>query len=145
MALQQNGVATADTHSTLPLAGVFRSPLSLGPGCFADSGHVGGGSGVYFRWLREKWCWCGVGGNSDIEQVEYFWALLSEQRAAVREKLDRQYASLARSERGGHQSSVRRKRLLIRATESDIRAIDRMLHALGNRLAASSNPLRHSG
>jgi hypothetical protein len=50
-----------------------------------------------------------VGGNSDIEQVEYFWALLSAQRAAVREKLDRQYAWLARSERGGHQSSVRQQ------------------------------------
>jgi len=67
-----------------------------------------------------------VAGNCDIEQVEYFWALLSEQRAAVREKLDRLHASLARSERGGHLSSVRRKRLLIRAMESDIRAIDRM-------------------
>jgi hypothetical protein len=40
---------------------------------------------------------------------------------------------------------VRRRRLLIRAMESDIRAIDRMLHALANRLSASSNPLRHSG
>jgi hypothetical protein len=39
-----------------------------------------------------------VGANSDIEQVEYFWALLSEQRAAVRQKLDRQYASLAGSQ-----------------------------------------------
>jgi hypothetical protein len=86
-----------------------------------------------------------VGGNSDIEQVEYFWALLSEQRAEVREKLDRQYATLARSERGGHLSSVRRKRLVIRAMETDIRAIDRMLHAMRNRLSASSNPLRHSG
>jgi hypothetical protein len=86
-----------------------------------------------------------VAGNSDIEQVEYFWALLSEQRAAGCEKLDRLYASLARSEHGGHLSSIRRKRLLIRAAESDIQAIDRMLHALGNRLSASSNPLRHSG
>jgi hypothetical protein len=86
-----------------------------------------------------------MAANSDIEQVEYFWALLSEQRAAVREKLDRQYAALARSERGGHLSSVRRKRLLIRAMESDLRAIDRMLHALASRLSASSNPLRHSG
>jgi hypothetical protein len=51
-----------------------------------------------------------VAANSDIEQVEYFWALLSEQRAAVREKLERLYAALARSERGGHLSSVRRKR-----------------------------------
>ena len=72
-------------------------------------------------------------------------ALLSEQRAAVREKLDRLYAALARSERGGHLSSVRRKRLLIRAMESDIRAIDRMLQALGSRLSAASNPLRHIG
>jgi hypothetical protein len=116
MALQQNGVATADTHSTLPLAGVFRSPLPLGPAVCRFWSCVGVGSGVYFWWSREKWCWCGVGGNSDIEQVGYFWALLSEPRAAVREKLDRQCASLARSERGGHQSSVRRKRLLIHAT-----------------------------
>lgn len=86
-----------------------------------------------------------MAGNCDIEQVEYFWALLSEQRAAVREKLDRLHASLARSERGGHLSSVRRKRLLIRAMESDIRAIDRMLHALGNNLSVSSKPLRHRG
>ncbi|MDT5134795.1 MAG: hypothetical protein QOE41_4106 [Mycobacterium sp.] len=86
-----------------------------------------------------------MAGNSEIEQVEFFFALLSEQRTAVREKLDRLYAALARSERGGHLSSVRRKRLLIRAMEGDIRAIDRMLHALGNRLSASSNPLQHSG
>jgi hypothetical protein len=86
-----------------------------------------------------------VAGNSEIEQVEYFYALLSEQRTAVREKLDRLYAALARSERGGHLSSLRRKRLLIRAMESDIQAIDRMLHALGIRLSASSNPLQHSG
>jgi hypothetical protein len=33
MALQQNDVATADIHSAPPLAGVFRSPLPLGPGC----------------------------------------------------------------------------------------------------------------
>ena len=72
-------------------------------------------------------------------------ALLSEQRAAVREKLDRLYAALARSERGGHLSSVRRKRLLIRAMESDIRAIDRMLQALGSRLSAASNPFRRVG
>jgi hypothetical protein len=60
-------------------------------------------------------------------------------------KLDRLYASLARCERGGHLSSIRRKRLLIRAMESDIQAIDRMLQALGNRSPAPSNPLRHSG
>ena len=80
-----------------------------------------------------------MGASSDIEQVEYFWALLSEQRAVVREKLDRLNAALARSERGGHLSSVRRKRLLKRAMENDIRAIDHMLYALGNRLSASSN------
>ena len=63
----------------------------------------------------------------------------------MREKLDRLYAALARSERGGHLSSVRRKRLLIRAMESDIRAIDRMLQALRSRLSVASNPLRHIG
>ena len=142
--LLRAGVATADTHSALPLAAAFRS-LWPWPGCFTQFGHVGVGSGVYFWWSREKWCWCDVGANSDIEQVEYFWALLSEQRAAVREKLDRLNAALARSERGGHLSSVRRKRLLIRAMENDIRTIDRMLYALGNRLSASSNPLPHGG
>jgi hypothetical protein len=71
--------------------------------------------------------------------------LLSAQRAAACEKLNRQYAELARSARGCHLSSVRGKRLLVRATESDIRAIDHMLHALETRLSASSTPLRHSG
>ena len=47
--------------------------------------------------------------NSEIQQAEYFWALLSEQRAAVRERLDGQYAALARCQQGGHLSSVRRK------------------------------------
>jgi hypothetical protein len=51
--------------------------------------------------------------NSEIQQAEYFWALLSEQRAAVREKMDGQYAALARCQQGGHLSSVRRKRLVI--------------------------------
>ena len=73
--------------------------------------------------------------NSEIQQAEYFWALLSEQRAAVREKLDGQYAALARCQQGGHLSSVRRKRRIIREIESEIRAIDRMLHAL-SRLSA---------
>jgi hypothetical protein len=73
--------------------------------------------------------------NSEIQQAEYFWALLSEQRAAVREKLDGQYAALARCQQGGHLSSVRRKRLVIREIESEVRAIDRMLHAL-SRLSA---------
>jgi hypothetical protein len=86
-----------------------------------------------------------VAGNSETEQVEYFCALLSEQRTAVREKLDRLHAALARSERCGHLSGVRRKRLLIRSMERDMQAIDRMLHALGNTLSASSNPLQHSG
>ena len=73
--------------------------------------------------------------NSEIQQAVYFWALLSEQRAAVREKLDGQYAALARCQQGGHLSSVRRKRLVIREIESEVRAIDRMLHAL-SRLSA---------
>ena len=73
--------------------------------------------------------------DSEIQQAEYFWALLSEQRAAVREKLGGQYAALARCQRGGHLWSVRRKRLVIREIESEARAIDRMLHAL-SRLSA---------
>jgi hypothetical protein len=80
-------------------------------------------------------------GSADLQQAEYFYTLLIQQRSELCEGLDRHRAALARFERIGDPSGVRRKQRTIMALESELRTIDRLNKALRVRIACRMQPL----
>jgi hypothetical protein len=70
------------------------------------------------------------GRSADMQQAAYFHDLLSQHRAEICENLDEHRAALAHDERRGDVSGARHKRRIIKALETEIRTIDRMLRAL---------------
>ena len=78
--------------------------------------------------------------SADMEQAAYFHDLLSQQRAEICEELDEHLAALTNYEHGSDVSGVRYKRRIIKALETEIRTIDRMLRALSIRLDMPTRP-----
>jgi hypothetical protein len=72
--------------------------------------------------------------ETDIQQAEVFHALLAQRRAELCDLLDEHAIKLGRAERSHDTAGVRRKRLRIKEIGAEVRAIDRMMHALSGRL-----------
>lgn len=70
----------------------------------------------------------------DVAQAEVFRSLLAERRGELCDRLDEQAIELARYERGHDSAGARRHRLRIKEIGTEIREIDRMMHALTVRL-----------
>ena len=79
--------------------------------------------------------------NADIQQAEYFLALLGRERAEVSERLAQHRNELALYEHIGDLAGVRRKKRLVRALEKDVAAIDQMVRALWGKVAPTEDPL----
>lgn len=77
--------------------------------------------------------------EADVKQAEVFYLLLAEKRAALCDGLDQQAVKLARYERS-HDAAGARRRQRIKEIGAEIRDIDRMIHALGDRLLAAETP-----
>jgi hypothetical protein len=75
-----------------------------------------------------------VDASPDVAQARVFHALLSQRRAALCDRLDRQAVTLARYEHSRDSAGVRRKRLRIKEIGAEIRDIDRMVQRLGAQL-----------
>jgi hypothetical protein len=78
--------------------------------------------------------------GADIQQAEYFVALLDRRKAEVCELLELHLDALARFQRVGDLAGLRRKRRVVRTFESELGSIDGMLHALRVRLGWPTLP-----
>ena len=81
-----------------------------------------------------------AGRRADMQQAAYFHDLLSQQRAEICEDLDHHKTALTNDEDRGDVSGARRKRRIIKALETEIRTIDRMLRALNIQLDMPTRP-----
>ena len=79
--------------------------------------------------------------RGDLQQAEYFNALLSRERDEVYARLHAEGAELARYERVGDIWNVRRKRSIIKELDAELRSCDHMMEALSIRL---SSPVANS-
>lgn len=68
--------------------------------------------------------------RADIQQAEYFLALLGQERAEVAERVAHHRNELLLYEHAGDFAGVRRKRRVMRAMERELIEIDRMVAAL---------------
>ena len=72
--------------------------------------------------------------GGDVQQAEYFLRLLDLRKSEACELLETHLDSLARLQRAGDLTGVRRRRQIVKAFESELRTLDRMLVALRIRL-----------
>jgi hypothetical protein len=66
--------------------------------------------------------------HADMRQAEYFWRLLDARKAEVCELLEAQLEAQQGSQ--CDRAGARRRQRLVRALESELRSLDRMLVAL---------------
>ena len=69
-----------------------------------------------------------------MQQAAYFHDLLTQERDEICENLGEQRVALGMYEHSGDVAGVRRKRRIIKALETEIGTIDRMLKALSVQL-----------
>jgi hypothetical protein len=74
------------------------------------------------------------GGHADclpaVRQAAYFCRVLGEQRVVLVERLSQQREALARYERNGCPSGIRRVRRIVRTLEAELRTTDRLIAKL---------------
>ena len=73
--------------------------------------------------------------TADRDQAQYFHELLGRKREELDARIDKLWIELGRLDRVHHVRAVDSKRRIIRAFESEVHSIDRMLKTLGNRLS----------
>jgi hypothetical protein len=78
--------------------------------------------------------------NADIQQAEYFLAVLGQERAEAGELLAKHRTELLMYEHIGDVAAVRRRKRVIRALEKDVFAIDQMVRALWQKVAPTEEP-----
>ena len=71
--------------------------------------------------------------TADRRQAEYYRRLLEDQRAQVQEELAAHGATLSQYHQAGDLSGVRRLRRLVRAKETELITLDRLIQALDKR------------
>ena len=79
--------------------------------------------------------------SADRRQAEYFRRLLADQRAQVSDELSGHAASLARYQQVGDLAGVRRLRRIVRANETELMTLDRLIFALDNRFGPLDLPM----
>jgi hypothetical protein len=78
--------------------------------------------------------------TADRRQADYYRRLLEDQRAQVHEELAEHSQMLARHQRAGDLSGVKRMRRLVRAKETELITLDRLIQALDRRFGAYRRP-----
>jgi hypothetical protein len=76
--------------------------------------------------------------SADRRQGDYFRRLLDDQRAQVQQELSGHAAMLAEHQQAGDLSGVRRLRRLVRAKETELTTLDRLIQALEQRFGPPS-------
>jgi hypothetical protein len=79
--------------------------------------------------------------SADRRQAEYFRRLLDDQRAQVSFELSGHAASLARYQQVGDQAGVRRLRRIVRAKETEMVTLNRLISSLHNRFGPLDRPV----
>jgi hypothetical protein len=72
-----------------------------------------------------------------VRQAAYFCRVLGEQRIELVERLSQHHAVLAKCERSGHPSGVRRRRRTVRTLEAELCTLDRLIAKLQRQLGKS--------
>lgn len=78
--------------------------------------------------------------TADRRQADYYRRLLEGQRAQVQEELAEHSQVLAHHQRAGDLSGVKRVRRLVRANETELMTVDRLIEALDKRFGADRRP-----
>jgi hypothetical protein len=73
--------------------------------------------------------------TADRQQAEYFRRVLDDQRTQVQQELARDSSLLAKYQHAGDLSGVRRMRRVVRARETELITLDRLIDALNQRFA----------
>jgi hypothetical protein len=72
--------------------------------------------------------------EGDLRQAEYFRQMLDGRKAEICEQLEAELDALARFQSAGDAARAGRHRRLVKALESELRTVDRMLLAVRVRL-----------
>jgi hypothetical protein len=78
--------------------------------------------------------------RADRRQADYYRRSLEEQRAQVLAESAEHEQMLARHQRAGDLSGVKRMRRLVRAKETELNTVDRLIQALDRRFGGYRRP-----